>query len=278
MAPADDVGAILSHRHDNGGDAWATEDGRIYVGNPFSTLGSLGMLHELGVDGSHEVARAGLDRILAACREDGRIQLGPRTPLYPCYTAEAARVLCRFGLQDHPAVDRTVGHLLDAVHDDGGWRCSFSRFGKGPETTCSNPGATLYVLDVLRHRPEVRDGGNADRAVETLLDHWEHPAPRGPCHWGIGSTFLRAEFPFWRYNLFFWVYVLSFFETARDDSRFRQAYDRLADKADADGRMIVEHTHPRLRKLTFCAPGTRSAHATARFREIQQNLGLEPEE
>ncbi len=274
----DDVSTILARRHDNGDDAWATVDGRIYVGNPFSTLGALAMLHELGVDAAHPVVGAGLDRVLDACRDDGRIRLGPRTPMYPCYTAEAARVLCRFGLQDHPAVDRTVDRFLDTAHEDGGWRCSFSRFGKGPETACSNPGATLYVLDVLRHRPDVLAGGDADRAVETLLDHWEHPAPRGPCHWGIGSTFLRVEYPFWRYNLFFWVYVLSFFEAARGDLRFRQAADRLAASADPEGRMVVEHTHPRLRKLTFCAPGAPSSHATERFGEIQRKLGDTPEE
>ena len=273
-----DVELILSHRRDNGDDAWATPDGRIYVGNPFSTLGALSMLHELGVEAGHEAVAGGLERVLAACRDDGRIRLGPRTPMYPCYTAEAARVLCRFGLVEHPALDRTVAHLLETVHDDGGWRCSFSRFGKGPETVCSNPGATLYALDVLRHRGEVRDGGGADAAVETLLDHWEVRAPRGPCHWGIGTSFLRVEYPFWRYNLFSWVYILSFFPHARRDARFREAAEVLAGKVDRDGSMIVEHTHPRLRKLAFCAPGSPSVQATARYREIRRNLDHTPTE
>ena len=35
-----DIEEILSRRHDNGADYWATPDGRIYVGNPFSTIGS----------------------------------------------------------------------------------------------------------------------------------------------------------------------------------------------------------------------------------------------
>ena len=38
-----DVEAILAKRHSNGGDFWATLDGRIYVGGPFSTLASLGV-------------------------------------------------------------------------------------------------------------------------------------------------------------------------------------------------------------------------------------------
>ena len=49
-----DIQAVLARRHDNGADYWATPDGRCYVGNPFSTLACLGMLHELGVPADHE--------------------------------------------------------------------------------------------------------------------------------------------------------------------------------------------------------------------------------
>jgi hypothetical protein len=44
-----DIDSILARRNDNGADFWATPDGRIYVGNPYSTIASLCMLHELGV-------------------------------------------------------------------------------------------------------------------------------------------------------------------------------------------------------------------------------------
>ena len=38
-----DIDTILGHRPDNGADHWATPDGRIYVGNPYSTIASLCM-------------------------------------------------------------------------------------------------------------------------------------------------------------------------------------------------------------------------------------------
>ena len=132
-----DIEEILSRRHDNGADYWATTDGRIYVGNPFSTIGSLNLLHELKLPRDHEAVRGGLDLILDACREDGRIRVAPRSPMYPCYTAEAARVLCRYGLTDDPAVQRSVTYLLQATHDSGGWRCSFTKFGRGRDITRS---------------------------------------------------------------------------------------------------------------------------------------------
>lgn len=272
-ADAADLAAILAHRHDNGGDFWATSDARIYVGNPFSTIAALGMLHELGVTDDHEAVRGGLGLLLDACREDGRIRVAPKAPLYPCYTAEAARMLCRFGLERHPSVQRTLQYLLGNVHETGGWRCNYTRFGRGPETRFANPGATLYVLDTLRFVPEHREGVEAvDRAVASLLDHWDTRAPVGPCHWGIGTQFMQIEYPFLRYNLFFYVYVLSFYPRARSDPRFMAAVAALDEKLDEAGRLVVERPHRRLRGLALCAAGQPSARATVRHRQIGENL------
>ena len=268
-----DIEAILAKRYDNGGDFWATPDGRIYVGNPFSTIASLGMLYELGVDATHEAVQGGLNLILVACCEDGRIRLGPKTPLYPCYTAEAARMLCRFGLTEHTAVQRAVAYLLENTHKGGGWRCNFTRFGRGPETEYANPGATLYALDVLRFFPKYRTDVTAvDRAVELLLSHWETRQPLGPCHWGIGSLFMQVEYPFLRYNLFYYVYVLSFFALAKQDSRFKAALAALESKLSDEGEVIVERPHRSLKGFDFCAKGKPLNSATKRYKEIQQNL------
>ncbi|MCY3842293.1 MAG: prenyltransferase [Acidobacteria bacterium] len=269
-----DIQALLARRHDNGADYWATPDGRCYVGNPFSTLACLGMLYELGVPADHEAVAGGLEVVLGACREDGRIRLAPRAPLYPCYTAEAARVMCRFGMTRHAAVQRAMSYLMGAAHHTGGWRCNFTRFGRGPETECANPGATLYVLDVVRHVPAYRHGNDVvGRAVESLLDHWESRLPAGPCHWGIGSRFLQVEYPFLRYSLFFYVYVLSFFERARGDARFGSALATLEARLDGEGRVVVERPHRDLKGLGFCARGRPSGPATRRYREIRRNLG-----
>lgn len=277
MSPTRDISAILARRHDNGGDYWASRDGKLYVGNPFSTLGALGMLHELGVPARHEAVQGGIALILDACREDGRIRLGPGAPLYPCYTAEAARVLCRFGKVRHAAVTRTIAHLLDAGHETGGWRCEFTRFGKGPETRCANPGATLYVLDLLRFLPAHRKGHPvADRAVDSLLGHWDTRTPTGPCHWGMGTLFFQVEYPLLRYNLFYYTYVLSFYVRARRDPRFQEALALLDATRDARGRVIVERPHRALTGLEFCRKGEPSTCATRRFCEIVKNLRNSP--
>ena len=51
----DDIALLMAKRHANGADFWAGPGGKIYVGNPFSTLACLGMLHELGVTDEDEV-------------------------------------------------------------------------------------------------------------------------------------------------------------------------------------------------------------------------------
>ncbi len=271
--PDRDVEHILDRRFDNGADFWAGPAGKVYVGNPFSTIAALSMLHELDVQSDHEAVAGGLELILAAGRDDGRIRLGPKSPMYPCYTAEAARVLCRFGLTGHATVRRAVDYFIDNVHEDGGWRCSFSKMGKGPETAFSNPGATLLVLDVMRHFDRFRGGDDvADNAVQTLLRHWTDRQPRGPCHWGIGTLFMQTEFPFLRYNLFFYVYVLSFYPVARDDPRFSEALAALAEKVDPDGGMVVERPHRALKDLEFCEKGRPSASASRRYAEIRENV------
>jgi hypothetical protein len=231
------------------------------------------MLHELEVGPDHEAVEGGLALILKACREDGRIRLAPRAPLYPCYTAEAARVMCRFGLTEHDALLRTVSYLIENDHESGGWRCNFTKFGRGPETRCANPGATLYALDVLRFFPEHRAGNDVvDRAVESLLDHWNTRKPIGPCHHGIGNLFMQVEYPFLRYNLFFFVYVLSFYGRAKPDDRFKAAFAMLESKLSESREIIVERPHRGLKELEFCAKGRPSVTATHRYREIRENL------
>jgi len=273
-----DIEMVLSKRYDNGADFWGTPDGRIYVGNPFSTITSLSLLHELRLNADHEAVAGGLELILSAIRDDGRIRVAPKAPLYPCYTAEALRTVCRYGLAVHPSVRRCLDYLLSAAHSDGGWRCTFSRFGKGPETACASPGATLYALDALRFLPPSPERSEAtDEAVDFLLTHWTTRGRIGPCHHGMGDRFFQVEYPFIRYNLFYYVYVLSFYERSLVDPRFTAALSVLRSRLNVELEIVVEQPHRRLRRLSFCAPGRPSQLATARYHEILENVASRPE-
>ncbi len=266
-----DVETIISKRYDNGGDYWASSDGRLAIGHPFSALACALMFSELGVELSNPILKDATDLILKAWREDGRFRLAPSGTLYPCYTATTARILCRLGYANDSRLKQTFNHLLEIQQDDGGWRCKKFSFGRGSETEFSNPGPTLEALDAFRFTHFLNQDERLDNAVEFLLNHWVTRKPLGPCHFGIGTLFMKVEYPFFRYNLFFYVYALSFYDKAREDSRFLEAFEVLQSKLVV-GKVVVENPNRKLAGFSFCKKGEPSDLATARYREILNNL------
>jgi hypothetical protein len=262
--------AIIAKRYDNGADLWATPDKRISKGSPFSTLGSALMLTELGLIAT-PIMKDTAELILSLWREDGRFPIAPKGAIYPCHTAGVARILCRMGYTFDKRLEKTFNHLMKIQHIDGGWRCNTYKFGRGLETDSSNPGTTLEALDAFRFTHFLNIDERLDKAVEFLLYHWETRKPLGPCHYGIGSLFMKIEYPFFRYNLFFYVYVLSFFERAKNDKRFLDALDLLKSKM-ADGKIIVENPNMKLANFSFCKKGEQSELATERYNEILNNV------
>ena len=265
-----DVRAILSHRHDNGGDLWATPDKRLMKGAPFTTLESVDMLLELGMDPEDPLMKDAAALIWSTWRPDGRFRVYPKGGISPCQTVAAAEVLCKLGYAHDERMHVTCRHLLDTIQTDGGWRCGKFSFGRGPETDYSNHLPTLTALNVLRMAGFAREPA-LERSVGFLLDHWIIRKPIGPCHYGIGTLFMQVEYPFRGYNLFYYVYVLSFYERAQRDERFWEAFETLRGKT-IDGRIVVERAVPKLAKLDFCHKGRPSELATRRYREILRNL------
>jgi len=247
----DDIDIILSHRHDNGGDYWATADGRLAKGSPFSTYNSALMLVELGMEPTDPVLQTVADMFFGIWREDGRFKLYPSGGIYPCHTAYVASLMCRMGYVDDPRIQKTLRHFLDTPYTDGGWRCKKFSFGRGPETEHSNPFPTLNVLDAFRFSAYLNAESALDAAVEFLLAHWTIKKPIGPCQYGIGTRFMQVEFPFGGYNLFYYVYCLSFYNKAKKDARFLEALAALEAKI-IDGQIVVERVSPKLAKLNFC--------------------------
>jgi len=266
-----DVDTILSHRHDLGADYWTTPDKRLIKGSPFSCMGSALMLLELGMDEADPILKAVADLFFSVWREDGRFKIAPSGGILPCHTAYAAVLMCRLGHVSDERVQTTLKHLLQTPWDDGGWRCNKFSYGRGPETEYSNPLPTLNVLDAFRHSKYLNKEPKLDKAVEFLLAHWRIRKPIGPCQYGMGSRFMQVEYPLWSYSLFQYVYVLSFYEKAKNDERFLEAYQALQGKL-IDGMVVVERSSPKL-NLSFCKKGKPSELATKRYHKIAANLG-----
>jgi hypothetical protein len=269
-----DIEAILSHRMDNGADLWTTVDFKLIKGSPFSTLESVMYLLELGMDPGVPVLKDASALIFSTWREDGRFKLQPKGAIYPCQTIHALNVLCHLGYVADTRLDKTFEHLLNTQQADGGWRCKKFSYGHGPETEFSNPFPTLVALDAFRFRKDYKDYATLDRAVDFLLTHWTTRNPIGPCHYGIGTLFMQVEYPFRTYNLFYYVYILSFYNRARQDDRFLEALHALESKLK-EGQIVVERLVPKLAGLNFCKKGQVSELGTRRYCEILRNLAYE---
>jgi hypothetical protein len=266
-----DVESILSHKYDNGADLWTTPDKRLIKGAPYSTLESVIYLLELGMEPTEPILIEAAELIFSTWQEDGRFKLYPRGSIYPCQTIHATNVLCHMGYVSDARLQKTFQHLLNIQQTDGGWRCNKFSFGRGPETEYSNPFPTLTALDAFRFSDYVNKESALDKAVDFLLDHWRIRKPIGPCHYGIGTLFMQVEYPFRNYNLFVYVYVLSFYNQAKNDKRFLEALETLESKI-VDGQIVVERVVPKLAGLSFCKKGQTSELATIRYHEILRNL------
>lgn len=270
---ASDMETILSHRFDNGADLWMTPDGNLVKGAPFSTLECVSYLLELGMDPEEPVLKEASERILGSRQPKGSFKVYPKGSVYPCQTAAALDSLCHLGYAADDRLEASFRHLLEILYTDGGWRCNKFSFGRGPETEFSNPHPTLIALDAFRFSKYLNNEPALDRAVEFLLEHWTIKMPIGPCHYGIGTLFMQVEYPFRNYNLFMYVYVLSFYNRAKKDPRFLEAFRALKSKT-VDGQIVVERAVPKLRTLSFCRKDEKSELATLRYREILENLGV----
>ena len=83
---------------------------------------------------------------------------------------------------------------------------------------------------------------------------------------------MKVEYLFFRYNLFFYVYVLSFYERAKKDQRFLEALKVLEAKL-VNGKIVVENPNRKLAGFSFCKKGEPSDLATECYHEILKNLG-----
>lgn len=266
-----DINEILSHRYDCGADYWTTPDNRLLKGGAFSAYSCAAMLLELGVESSDPVLQAVSGLFFNAWKEDGRFKLYPTGGILPCQTAYALLLLCRMGYQADYRLQKTFQYFLHTPYLDGGWRCNKFFFGRGPETEYSNPLPTLNVLNAFRFSEYLNKEPKLDNAVEFLLQHWIIKKPIGPCQYGIGTRFMQVEYPFLDYNLFHYVYVLSFYDKVKTDERFLEAFDALKGRL-IDDMVVVESCPRKLAKLEFCKKGKPSELATNRFKEILSNL------
>ena len=262
---------VLSKSGLNGGPYWSRADGDMHAPAGFSTIDVINVLGDLGVRATdHPIVEKAATFVLE--RSDGRggFRYTPKGGELPCLSARIAAGLRKLGVEDD-RIHAAYAKFLSTQEEDGGWRCKTVRLGKSPETDASNPGTTLFVLDAFRFRANGTDDlVRLERAVEFLLGHWVTKKPLGPCAFGIGNRFASIEFPFLRYNILYFAYVLSSYPKAVADPRFAEVVAVL--RAKSEGCAIrVETPHKAWERSPFAAKGLANAAASAKWAEILRN-------
>ena len=274
MTKNEHVQSILSDRDRNGGPFWSREDGDIHAPNGSSTIDTLHVLGlmEAKVSRYPEIAAA-VNFIMNYQCDDGSFRYGIKSSKLPCMTARILAALAKVRVKIDTQLEKSYQLLLHLQSSDGGWRCNTVKLGKSRSTDASNPGTTLYVLDAFRFRKtSPKEKKALNRAVDFLLKHWETRKPLGPCEFGIGNRFFQTEFPFFRYNIFYYTHVLSFYGHAIGDQRYQAAVKKLAAKI-SDGNIILENPHRAWRSYDFAKNDKPSKLANRYWREIVKNTG-----
>jgi hypothetical protein len=82
---------------------------------------------------------------------------------------------------------------------------------------------------------------------------------------------MKIEYPVFRYNIFNYVYVLSFYNRAKHDKRFLEALNSVKIKL-SDNMIVIESVNRKLKDLLSCRVNEKNEIATQYYNTIINNL------
>jgi hypothetical protein len=207
-------------------------------GQPWtSTLPTLVLLRDFGLDPDSSAARETIALVAANCRWEHDGQAFFDGEVEPCINGRTLSVGAYFGAP----VDGLVSGLLKDQLDDGGWNCEAEN-----GATVSSFDTTICVLEgLLEHQlagdrvdvAEARRRGEdylLERHLHRRRSTGEVPAER----------FLEFSWPpRWHYDV---LRALDHFRRtgAAPDERVAEAVQLVLDKRQPDGTWLLENTHP----------------------------------
>jgi hypothetical protein len=215
----------------------------------------LAFIADLGLTVSDAPVKAIAKKVMEHQSEQGPFQLTTNVPTHfggsgkdewawaLCDAPILASALIKMGSGDDKRVQIAVQHL-DGLLRENGWPCAVSpELGKfrGPgrkDDPC--PFATLAMLKVISRVPELRKSKSAKIGVESLLTLWDESKERHPYMFFMGTDFRKLKAPMFWYDILHVLDILSQFEWARKDKRFKDMLDVVKTKADSNGRYTPE--------------------------------------
>jgi hypothetical protein len=208
-------------------------------GQPWtSTLPTLQLLHDFGIDPRSERVRRAVAQVRDHCRWEHAGQPFFSGEVEPCINGRTVTLGTYFDQDVNGVVARLLGEQLE----DGGWNCEVER-----GSVRSSFATTINVLEgLLAH--ERASGGSAEsiaarrRGEEYLLER--KMFRRKSTGAVVDQAWLQFSFPTrWNYDV---LRALEYFREAGDppDQRVDEAIQLLRSKQQPDGTWLLENTHP----------------------------------
>jgi hypothetical protein len=208
-------------------------------GQPWtSTLPTLQLLHDFGVDPGSDQVRRAVALVRDHCRWERAGQPFFSGEVEPCINGRTVTL----GIYFDQDVDGVAARLLDEQLDDGGWNCEAEN-----GSVRSSFATTINVLEgLLAH--ERATGGSPEsvaarrRGEEYLLER--RLFRRKGTGEVVNPAWLQFSFPpRWQYDV---LRALEYFRSVGDmpDSRVDEAIHLLRSKQQRDGAWLLKNTHP----------------------------------
>jgi hypothetical protein len=232
--------------------------GRAY--DPKDAIWKLAVLADFGLRRDDSRIEQIAERVLLAQAENGGFLHGGfdhtkswHTRPYICIAHVMTYALARFGYLGDPRLERAYEHILAWQRSDGGWHPNELNLPGGPrESEPSCPFGTENVLRALAVHPQHREGEAATRASNSLLECWSRRAePYRPVGFGIGSTWMKLQYPFVQYQHLKTVDTLSMIPSVHVDPRYQEILDALLAHSDDHGRVVADGVNQPYKAFDF---------------------------
>ena len=213
---------------------WRDGDGQPWT----STLPTLQLLYEFGIDPRDERVRRAVDGVSDRCRWEHAGQPFFSGEVEPRINGRTVALGAYFGEDVAGIVARLLGEQLE----DGGWNCEAEN-----GSVRSSFATTINVLEgLIAH--EGASGGSADtiaarrRGEEYLLER--NLFRRKSTGEVVNPAWLQFSFPpRWHYDV---LRALDYFRSTGEapDARIDEAIDLVRSRQQPDGTWLLENTHP----------------------------------
>lgn len=215
----------------------------------------LSFIADLGFDVSDPPVKRIVEKVMRHQSKQGPFQLPTNVPVHfggsgkdewawaLCDAPVILSSLIQMGMREDPRLQTALEYLTGLLRDNG-WPCAVSpELGnfRGPgrkDDPC--PYATLVMLKVLAHVPELRESKPEKIGVETLLTLWDESKAKHPYMFFMGTDFRKLKAPLFWYDILHVLDVLSHFEWTWKDRRFKQLLETVKSKGNRDGQFIPE--------------------------------------